>query len=130
MADVVYELIKGVPFISAKIFGKARSFTGRFIVDTGAAMTIVRTARVDALGFSAKDATKLFSTDSVIGREEGYRLVIPCIEVFNERIENIEIAALDLPPKYQIDGLIGMNLLNLFEFTFNPKNLSIKARRL
>jgi predicted aspartyl protease len=130
MADVVYELIKGVPFISAKIYGKERSFAGRFVVDTGAAITIVRTARIDALGFGARDALHRFSTHSIIGKEEGYRLIMPRIDIFHEEIKNIEIAAMDLPPKYQIDGLIGMNLLNLFEFTFFPQKGIIRSKRL
>ncbi len=120
MAYVVYELVKGVPFVSAKLYGRGRSFTGRFVVDTGAAMTIVRTSRIDALGFGAQDATQLFSTESVIGKEKGYRLCVPKIEIFSECVENLEVAAMDLPPQYNIDGLIGMNLLNLFEFCFLP----------
>jgi len=127
MASVVYELVKGVPYIKAEVFGICKSLTGRFIIDTGAAMTIVRTARIDALGFSARDATGLFSTDSVVGREEGYRLVIPRLDIFCESLSNIEVAAMDLPSKYQIDGLIGMNLLGLFNFCFFPGRGIIRA---
>ena len=119
MADVVYELIKGVPFISAKIYGRERSFAGRFVVDTGAAITIVRTARIDALGFSARDALHRF-----------YRLIVPRIDIFHEEIKNVEIAAMDFPPKYQIDGLIGMNLLSLFDFSFFPQKGIIRSKRL
>jgi predicted aspartyl protease len=130
MADVIYDLIKGVPFVTARIVGRKRSFTGRFVVDTGAAMTIVRTPRIDALGYNAKDATKLFSTESVIGKEEGYRLIIPKIEVFGHSLDDIEVAAVDLPPRYNIDGLIGMNVLSRFEFTFFPQNNLIRAKLL
>lgn len=128
MADVAYELIKGVPFVTARVHGRNRSFTGRFVIDTGAALTIVRTARIDALGFSVKNATALFSTESVIGKEEGYRLIIPRIEIFQEAIENCEVAAMDLPPKYNIDGLIGMNLLNHFNFCIYPHKQILRIK--
>ncbi|MDO8526957.1 MAG: retropepsin-like aspartic protease [Deltaproteobacteria bacterium] len=128
MADFRYELLKGVPFVSAQVEGKTLKFVGRFIVDTGAFMTIIRTPRIDAMGYSARDATKPFSTESVIGKETGYCLKIGAIEVFGKRFENLEVAALDLPPKYNIDGLIGMNLLNQFDWCLHPQRLVLSIK--
>lgn len=93
MADFRFALLKGVPFIAARIQGPSRSFLGRFIIDTGAALTIVRTSRLNMVGLDQKDATAPFATDSVIGREEGYRLLLPAIEVFGMKLDNFEVAA-------------------------------------
>ncbi|MBI4126234.1 MAG: retropepsin-like domain-containing protein [Deltaproteobacteria bacterium] len=120
MANFRYELLKGVPCIQAHVQGKTLAFTGRFILDTGAYMTIIRTARIDAIGYSARDATKPFSTESIIGREEGYCLKITCLELFGKTFSNHEVAALDLPERYHIDGLIGMNILNQFDWCLHP----------
>ncbi|MFA4874029.1 MAG: retropepsin-like aspartic protease [bacterium] len=128
MADFKYELLKGVPFVIATITGKVLQFTGRFIVDTGAYMTIIRTPRIDALGYSARDATEPFSTESVIGKEKGYRLKIKAFEVFGKKFDDFEVAALDLPPRYNIDGLIGMNLLGQFDWCIHPRESVISIR--
>lgn len=88
-------------------------------------MTIVHTPCIDALGYSARDATMPFSTESVIGKEHGYRLRVQAIEVFGRRFENFEVATLDLPAKYNIDGLIGMNLLSLFDWCMHPTQQAI-----
>lgn len=128
MADFKYELLKGVPFINVQVEGKMFSFIGRFIVDTGAFMTIIRTPRIDAMGYSARDGTKSFSTESVIGKETGYLLKIKALKVFGKRFENFEVAALDLPPRYNIDGLIGMNLLNQFDWCLHPNQQVISVK--
>lgn len=128
MAEFKYELLKGVPIISATVAGKILIFTGRFIVDTGAYMTIIRTPRIDAMGYSARDATKPFSTESVIGKEKGYCLKIRVVQVFGKRFDDFEVAAIDLPPRYKIDGLIGMNLLNQFDWCMYPQRSVIAVR--
>lgn len=127
MADFKYELLKGVPFINVQIEGRLFSFIGRFIIDTGAFMTIVRTPRIDAMGYSARDGTKSFSTESVIGKETGYLLKIKSLVVFGRQFEDFEVAALDLPPRYNIDGLIGMNLLNQFDWCLHPNRQTISV---
>lgn len=128
MADFRYELLKGVPFVTAQIEGRNLQFIGRFIIDTGAFMTIIRTPRIDAMGYSALEATRTFSTESVIGKESGYCLTIKSFSIFGKKFENMEVAALDLPPRYNIDGLIGMNLLNQFNWCVYPSKLIISVK--
>lgn len=130
MADFKYELLKGVPFISAQVEGKNLSFIGHFIVDTGSFMTIIRTPRIDAMGYSARDASNFFSTESVIGQEKGYCLRIKSLSIFGNVFENFEVAALDLPPRYNIDGLIGMNLLNQFDWCMHPEKSLFSVKKL
>lgn len=124
MADFQYELLKGVPCIKALIEGRQLRFVGRFIIDTGAYMTILRTPRIDAMGYSAQDATRRISAESVIGKEQGYCIKIKAFNVFGKSFQDFEVAALDLPPQYHIDGLIGMNLLSQFDWCLFPgKNI-------
>ena len=43
-------------------------------------------------------------------------------KILSEKIfEDFEVAALDLPDRYNIDGLIGMNLLNQFNWCMHPQ---------
>lgn len=90
MADFRYELLKGVPFTNVQVEGRVFSFVGRFIIDTGAYMTIIRTPRIDAMGYGARDGTKRFSTESVIGKESGYCLKIKALEVLGKRFEEFD----------------------------------------
>lgn len=80
------------------------------------------------VGLDQKDATAPFATDSVIGREEGYRLPLPAIEVFGMKLDNFEVAAMELPEKYHIDGLIGMNLLRQFDFCIYSQHNVIRIQ--
>ena len=121
MANFQYELLKGVPFVKAIVTGRSLQFRGRFVVDTGAAMTIIRTPKIDALGYSALDGTSRFSTESVIGKEDGYCLKVEAFEIFGMKFENLEVGALDLPAHYNIDGLIGMNVLSKFNWCLHPQ---------
>lgn len=120
MADFEYTLLKGVPCIEVVVEGRNFKFSGRFILDTGAFMTIVRTPRIDALGYSARDATKPFITESVIGKEKGYCLRVAALETLGKHLSDFEVAALDLPLRYNVDGLIGMNFLGQFNWCFVP----------
>lgn len=128
MANFRYELLKGVPFIQTTVEGKLFKFVGHFIIDTGSYMTIIRTPRIDAMGYSAQEATKPFATESVIGKEKGYCVQIKSFEVFGKRFDNFEVAALDLPARYNIDGLIGMNLLNQFDWCLFPEKLVFSVK--
>jgi predicted aspartyl protease len=53
---------------------------------------------------------------------------VHAVEVFAKRFEGFEVAALDLPAKYNNDGLIGMNLLNQFDWCMHLKQQIISIK--
>lgn len=121
MADFAYLVDQYIPIVEVRLEGKRSPVTCRFVVDTGCGLTIVDTPQLDLLGYSAQaDAIGPYRTTSAIGIEHGYRLRLHCLEVFGKRFANIEVAALDLPRKYNVHGLIGMNILNQFVWCLHP----------
>lgn len=128
MANFSYELLSGVPYTKATITGKHFKLDGNFVIDTGAAMTTIRTPKIDALGYSALDAFARYTTESVIGKELGYLLRVKTFEIFGMKFENLEVGALDLPAHYNIDGLIGMNLLSRFNWCLHPQDSQISVQ--
>ncbi len=120
MADFPYKLDKKLIVIPALFRGKYGDYGAELILDTGASLTILQPITVRALGFSQQDKTGLSTVQSPIGKEKGFRIHLPVIECFGKRIENFEVACHPLGLQH-IDGLLGMNFLEQFDFCIFPK---------
>lgn len=120
MADFPYRLDKRLLVISALFRGKYGAYDAELIVDTGASLTILQPLAVYALGFSQADQTGISTVQSPIGKERGFRVRLPSIECLGKTIENFEVACHNVGLKH-IDGLLGMNFLEQFDFCIYPK---------
>lgn len=125
MADFSYRLDKKLLVIPALFRGKYGHYDSELIVDTGASLTILQLPAIHALGFSRVDQTGTSTVQSPIGKERGFRLRLPSIECLGKRIENFEVACHDLGLKH-LDGLLGMNFLEQFDFCIYPRKNSIR----
>lgn len=129
MANFHYLLDRNIPVINVCLEGREKTLIGRFVIDTGSGLTIIDVPQVIALGYFERDAIGPVKTTSAVGVEHGYRLVLSCLEVFGRRFEQIEVAAMNLPRKYNVQGLIGMNILGQFDWCLHPQQqvISIPA---
>ncbi|MBN1115419.1 MAG: clan AA aspartic protease [Oligoflexia bacterium] len=82
-----------------------------FVLDTGAAVTIVDPGITDYLGYSTRDAIKISKLDGAGGYSEGYVLKLSKIRCLNIEIPEFEIACHDLNSRLGVAGLLGMNFL-------------------
>jgi predicted aspartyl protease len=90
-----------------------------FILDTGSTFTIIDPSIADILGYSAHDASRFSTVASAAGRERGYRLTINAFEALGQHIKNMEIACHDLKQQ-GVEGLIGMDVLECFDWCMHP----------
>ena len=106
MADFTYTLDKHIPIVEVVLEGPLRRITSRFVLDTGCGLSIVDTPQLQVMGYSrTQHEVGPYKTTSAVGVEHGYRLHLQAIELLGKRFENIEVAALDLPRKYNVHGL-------------------------
>lgn len=125
MADFPYRLDKKLLVISALFRGKHGDYDAELIVDTGASLTILQPLAIHALGFSEVDKSGISTVQSPIGKERGFRVRLPAIECLGKRVENFEIACHDVGLKH-LDGLLGMNFLEQFDFCVYPSRCVIR----
>ena len=126
MADIPYRLDKKLIVVLAVFQGKdGERYDADLIVDTGASLTILDPSVMVTLGFTEEDKSALSTVQSPIGKEKGYRLHLPSIECLGKKVENFEVACHSLGLQH-IDGLLGMNFLEQFDFCIFPRKNVIR----
>ncbi|MBI2335808.1 MAG: clan AA aspartic protease [Deltaproteobacteria bacterium] len=119
MANFPYRLNKRLVVIPVVLYGKKGRLESEFILDTGASLTIVDHSLALSLGYSARDGIGLSTVSSVIGKERGYRLMMKGFETLGRLYNSFEVACHDLQDQ-GIEGLVGMNFLEKFDWCVHP----------
>lgn len=101
-----------------------------FLVDTGAAMTVITPAVAVALGSSVVHS---FRQERVapVGKTLLSAPVVrlQSIQVGGHEVVDLEALILDLPPPLHIDGLLGVNFLERFRVTIEFDTETLILRR-
>ncbi len=116
-----YDLNQNVILLPGRIHGPLGNRNVTFVFDPGAYRTIISTDLTDSLGYGSNKMSKKIRTGSIIGIEMGYTLIINQISILNFEFKNIEVACFDLPEQYDIDGLLGLDILEKFLVTFKHR---------
>ena len=125
MADFTYRLDKRLIIVPAFIRGKWNGYDVDLFLDTGASLSIIDPALARALGYNESDHAGISTVQSPVGKEKGFRLKLNAFECLGKTIENFEVACHALGLQH-IDGLLGMNFLEQFDFCLFPKKAMIR----
>lgn len=125
-----YSDTESIVLLPGKIFGPTGMRNIRLVFDPGSFRTIIKTRLTDSLGYQATAKSKRITTTSVIGKEYGYTLTLKKLSILGFEFNDVEIAGFDLPEKYGIDGLLGLDLLEKFEVTLRHKDRWIQFQAL
>lgn len=125
MADFPYFVDKRLITIPVRLYNGQHFIDARFVLDTGASFTIVDHRIAESIGLSSKSATAPSRVSSAAGKEEGFRIKITALETLGKRVENFEIACHALLEQ-GVEGLIGMNFLEQFDFCIYPSKEMIR----
>lgn len=125
MADISYRLDKKLIIIEAVFEGREGLYNADLILDTGASLTLLDPFVVHELGYTEKDRSAFSTVQSPVGKEKGFRIHLPSIYCLGKKIENFEVACHSLGLQH-IDGLLGMNFLEQFDFCIYPRKTIIK----
>lgn len=126
MADFRYQVDKHLIIVPVTLHGPHGAMDADFILDTGAAHTIIDHSLVSALGYSASDATGHSKIKSVIGEERGYRVKLSRIDALGKTCNGFEVVCHDLMEQ-DVQGLLGMTFLEQFKFCIDPLRLLISV---
>lgn len=120
-----YDPSKKLIHIPGKVFGPTASRNIRFVFDPGAYRTIISKELMESIGYSSDLKINNISTSSVIGTETGYTVIAKKLVMLAYVFSDIEVACFELPEQYEIDGLIGLDILEQFEVTLNHRKREI-----
>lgn len=107
---------QGIIIVWARLEGPNGTRDLQLALDTGAAMTLVLPEVLDRLGYSARDGDKITSISTAnAAPEQGYRLRVRHFQALGFGFDQFRIHAHELPD-YGVDGLLGMDFLERFDF--------------
>ena len=118
-------LDKRLILVPVKLHGPAGSVRARFVLDTGASLTIVDRRIAETIGYSSDHAVSPSRVRSAAGREEGFRIRIALFETLGKQLADFELACHALLEQ-GVEGLIGMNFLEQFDFCIFPSKKVIR----
>jgi clan AA aspartic protease (TIGR02281 family) len=101
--------------VRPRVTGPRGTTIGRFVLDTGSAVTTVTHEMANALGYSARDGFKRTRVHTAIGEETGYALRVAEFTVLDFTMRRFSVNVFDLGHD-DIDGLLGMNFLSEFNY--------------
>lgn len=97
------------------------------LVDTGASVTTISNFILSGIGCTEAGKAVVITTAS--GTEQVYAKTLPKIKIGELELTDVEVYAHDFPEGNFSDGVLGMNVLEQFNFTVNLDDNVIELRR-
>ena len=102
--------------VNATIRGPRGSAVVRLAIDTGSAATVIVPDVLDEIGYSARDGTARTSVTTAVGKEHGFLLKVAEFEALGFTLTGFPVNVFELANRYGIEGLIGLNFLERFNY--------------
>ena len=119
----------GLLIVPATLTGPRGAVEGRFVLDTGAAMTTIKPELADEIGYSARDGQQRTVVRSAVGNEVGYTLRVAKLFALGLGVRNHEVNVFDLDFG-RIDGLIGLNFLDALNYEIRSAERRILVEKI
>jgi predicted aspartyl protease len=127
--ETPFSLIDGdLIVVDAVVTGRRGSGLAHLVVDTGAAITTLTPAFVDAVGYGPRDGFVRTSVRTAISNETGYALRVANFGVLGFRTQRFVVHVFELGFN-DIDGLLGMNFLSRLNIDIRCTERRILAER-
>ena len=111
--------------IRARVWGPNGDRGLLLVIDTGAAATSIEPAILAELGYSPRDAILRTRVPTPAGVQHGYLVQVHRFYALGATLSGLVVQALALADEYGVDGLLGMNFLENFNFTVRPRDQQI-----
>lgn len=116
MVEVPFEPGLDLIYQEVEITGPRRPLFYRFALDTACSVTTISPFILDQIGYSVRDGLRRTSATSALGREPGYLLRVARFTALGHSLDDLIVHVHDLDEESGIDGLIGLNFLNHFNY--------------
>lgn len=127
MNEVPFEDLGGLMVVDAKVFGPRGDQDLRLVVDTGATVTLIAPEILNAVGYSVRDHAGITTIRSAVATERGYLQRVSMFRALGHERPGFLLHAHDLPDGYGIDGLLGVDFLNQFNYEVRPRERRIRV---
>ena len=114
--------------VPGMLAGPRGQTTLRLAVDTAATSTLITPEVADRVGYGARHGGRLMAVSSPLGREHGFRLRVRQLTVLGFAFRNASIGVFDLTDHDDIDGLLGLNLLEFLDYEVQSSRRCILAQ--
>lgn len=111
--------------VAAKVWGTHGARELILVIDTGAAATSIEPAILKELGYSSRDAILQTRVPTPVGVQHGHLLRVRQFHALGAKLSSFVVQALALNDQYGVDGLLGMNFLEIYTFTVRPRDRQI-----
>jgi predicted aspartyl protease len=111
--------------VAAKVWGAHEARELVLVIDTGAAATSIEPAILEQLGYSSRDAIMRTRVPTPAGVQYGQLFRVARFHALGAELSSFVIQALALHDEYGVDGLLGMNFLENYNFTVRPRDRQI-----
>lgn len=97
-------------------------------LDTGAVFTVITPALARQLELGPPLGSQAIVSATDCRQADRYR--IGCVQLGVEKIEQLDVVVINLPPELRLDGLVGLNFLSHFITTFDYSKMIVRLKRL
>lgn len=121
-------LTDGLPCVTASIaYRRNRLELNRVILDTGSSGSIFSADRLMEIGLNAEPEDEIHRVRGVGGSEFVFKKTVDCVSMGEIRIENCEIEVGAMDYGFDINGIIGMDLLTRIGAIIDLSRLEVVA---
>jgi predicted aspartyl protease len=106
--------------VTARVWGSHGYRELLLVIDTGAAATSIEPVILEGLGYSSRDAIARTRIATPAGVQHGALFRVHRFSALGSDLPNFVVQALALADEYGVDGLLGMNFLERFNFMVRP----------
>ena len=111
--------------VPAKVWGTHGVRELSLVIDTGATATSIEPAILEGLGYSTRDAILRTRVPTPAGIQYGQLFRVSRFDALGAELSSFVVQALALHDEYGVDGLLGMNFLENYNFTVRPRDRQI-----
>jgi predicted aspartyl protease len=130
MASTSFDPSGDLIVVAATVSGPLGIAQVRLAVDTGSAATVLVPDVLDELGYSPRDGRGFTTVTTAVGQEQGYLLRVHAIEALGFTEYELPVHVFDLASRIGIDGLIGLNFLERFNYEIRSAEGRIHVQRI
>jgi len=104
-----------VIIIKVECFGEKGSRILDLIFDTGSTYTMIPWKVAESLGYDPAFSRRRASIVTASTTETVPLLTIKAMVALGRKVDHVDVACHDLPPKSRVDGLLGLSFLKNFD---------------
>jgi predicted aspartyl protease len=108
---ILFDRRRGAPLVEAEVHGSTEFIQARLLVDTGAAITMVRPTTLAAAGYDLTKPVSMIRVAAMSGIVEAPLFIVQRLTAVGQTWERVAVLGYELPRGLPFTGLLGANLL-------------------